>query len=55
MPTKLLMGKKELAELNKYISEQFSALCVVTPGPARSEFMGMAVYEMDDDSFLGFA
>jgi hypothetical protein len=55
-PTKLLLGQKQRHLLTEFIEASLpKGLIVFEPRPARTEFRGMKVYAMDDESFLSFA
>ena len=53
-PTRLLLGKRELGWL-KNIAADYGFIVSVRSGSVRSEYMGLPVYEMDDEEFLGVA
>ncbi len=50
-PTKLLLGKRELRWLVR-LAESTCMTVSTKPGPSRTEYMGLAVYEMDDAEFI---
>ena len=56
-PTKLLLGAAERKQLQEYLDRAFpgGTGLVNIPGPCRSRFLGMEIYPVDDESFLGFA
>lgn len=53
-PGKLLLGKRELRWLVR-LAESTCMTVTTKPGPSRTEYMGLSVYEMDDEEFLGVA
>jgi hypothetical protein len=53
-PTKLLLGKRELVWLQR-IAASSNAIVVTAPGPSRTEYMGLAVYAVDDEEYLEVA
>ena len=54
-PTKLLLGYNEMREMILFVDANFWQRVETMEGPRRSEYMGMAIYKMDDENFLGVA
>ena len=54
-PTKLLLGCDEMRAMILFVDAAFGQWIETTEGPRRSEYRGMAIYKMDDESFLGVA
>jgi len=54
-PTKLLLGYDQMREMILFVDATFGCQVETVEGPRRSEYRGMAIYRMDDESFLGVA